>query len=61
MNKMEEYTIGIASGFQVSGKNYFSKNFTTLKEAQDHVKELMLTPLREETKTVLVKDKSVKK
>ncbi|MFA6462384.1 MAG: hypothetical protein WCV90_09050 [Candidatus Woesearchaeota archaeon] len=58
---MEEYTIGIASGFQVSGKNYFSKNFTTLKEAQDHVKELMLTPLREETKTVLVKDKSVKK
>ena len=46
---MEEYTIGIASGFQVSGKNYFSRNFATLKEAQDHIKELLATPKVEKT------------
>jgi len=36
----EEYTIGIASGFQVSGKDYYSRNFTTLEEAKAHKKML---------------------
>jgi hypothetical protein len=57
----EEYSIGIASGFQVSGKNYFSKNFATLKEAQDHIKELLKTPEREENPTKKVSEKNVKK
>ena len=47
----EEYTIGIASGFQVSGKNYYSRNFETLKEAEAHKKELEETPKREQTET----------
>ena len=51
----EEYTIGIASGFQVSGKNYYSKNFQTLNEAKEHIKELLKTPLREEVKVIKVK------
>ena len=45
----EEYTIGIASGFQVSGQDYYSKNFTTLEEAQAHKKELEDSPKREQT------------
>ena len=45
----EEYTIGIASGYQVSGKNYHSRNFTTLEEAQAHKKELEDSPKREQT------------
>jgi hypothetical protein len=48
----EEYTIGIASGFQVSGKNYYSKNFQTLNEAKEHIKELLKTSFREEIKVV---------
>ena len=48
----EEYTIGIASGFQVSGKDYFSKNFTTLAEAQAHKKMLESTPKVEKTKVI---------
>jgi len=47
----EEYTIGIASGFQVSGENYFSKNFATLKEAEALKKELEESPKREQTET----------
>jgi hypothetical protein len=58
---MEEYTIGIASGFQVAGKNYFSKNFATLKEAQDHIQELLKTPQREENPTKKVQVKNDKK
>jgi len=45
----EEYTIGIASGFQVSGKDYYSRNFTTLKEAEEHKKMLEESPKREKT------------
>lgn len=45
----EEYTIGIASGFQVSGKDYYSRNFTTLKEAEEHKKMLESTPKVEKT------------
>ena len=45
----EEYTIGIASGFQVSGEKYFSKNFETLEEAEAHKKELEDSPKREQT------------
>ena len=45
----EEYTIGIASGFQVSGKDYYSRNFTTLAEAEAHKKQLESTPKREKT------------
>jgi len=45
----EEYTIGIASGYQVSGKDYYSRNFTTLEEAQAHKKELEDSPKREQT------------
>ena len=45
----EEYTIGIASGFQVSGKDYYSRNFTTLAEAQAHKKKLEETPKVEKT------------
>jgi len=45
----EEYTIGIASGFQVSGQDYYSRNFTTLEEAQAHKKELEDSPKREQT------------
>ena len=47
----EEYTIGIASGFQVSGKDYYSKNFATIEEAQAHQKELIESPNREQTET----------
>jgi hypothetical protein len=45
----EEYTIGIASGFQVSGKNYYSRNFTTLEEAKAHKKMLEESPKVEKT------------
>jgi len=45
----EEYTIGIASGFQVSGKKYYSRNFTTLAEAQAHKKMLEESPKVERT------------
>ena len=48
----EEYTIGLASGFQVAGKNYYSKNFATLAEAKDHIVELLKTPQREEIQIV---------
>lgn len=47
----EEYTIGIASGFQVSGKDYYSRNFTTLEEAKAHKKMLEETPKVEKTET----------
>jgi hypothetical protein len=57
----EEYSIGIANGFQVSGKNYFSKNFSTLQEAKDHIIELLKTPQREENPTKKVEVKNVKK
>jgi len=60
----EEYTIGIASGFQVSGKDYYSRNFTTLEEAQAHKKMLESTPKVEKTevKSYLKKEeKNVKK
>jgi hypothetical protein len=53
----EEYTIGIASGFQVSGKNYYSKNFATLQEAKNHILELLKTPEHEEIKINKVKQK----
>ena len=56
----EEYSIGIASGFQVSGKNYYSKNFTTLEEAKNHIKELLKTPEREEVQIKKVVNKNVK-
>ena len=47
----EEYTIGIASGFQVSGKDYYSKNFATIEEAEALKKELEESPKREQTET----------
>ena len=47
----EEYTIGIASGFQVSGKDYYSRNLATLKEAEALKKELEESPKREQTET----------
>ena len=47
----EEYTIGLASGLQVSGEDYYSRNFTTLEEAQAHKKELEDSPKREQTET----------
>lgn len=45
----EEYTISIASGYQVCGENYYSVNFTTLAEAEAHKKMLEETPKREQT------------
>ena len=45
----EEYTIGIASGFQVSGKDYYSRNFTTLEEAKAHKEMLEESPKVEKT------------
>ena len=47
----EEYTIGIASGFQVAGKDYYSENFETLEEAKAHKKKLEDSPKREQTET----------
>ena len=47
----EEYTIGIASGFQVSGKDYYSINFETLEQAEAHKKALEDSPKREQTET----------
>ena len=47
----EEYTIGLASGFQVSGKDYYSVNFATLEEAEAHKKKLEDSPKREQTET----------
>ena len=61
MKMTEEYSIGLASGFQVSGKNYYSRNFATLQEAKDHIVELLKTPKREETVIVGITDKKVKK
>ena len=52
----EEYTIGLASGYQVSGKNYYSKNFATLEEAKAHIIELLKTPQHEEVQIVKKKN-----
>jgi dsDNA-binding SOS-regulon protein len=57
----EEYTIGIASGFQVSGKDYYSRNFTTLKEAEEHKKMLESTPKVEKTVVKSYQPKEEKK
>jgi len=43
----EEYNIVCAKGFQVLSKDYYSKVFATIEEAEAHKLELLSTPKRE--------------
>lgn len=45
----EEYSIGHVSGWQVSGKKFYSQIFQSLEEAQDFQKGLEATEKKEQT------------
>ncbi len=44
---IEDYEIVCAKGFQVLNKDYYSKVFATIEEAEAHKLELLSSPKRE--------------